>query len=482
MVSWQEFDAWQGSPAFQNANHTVDYILLRSGKHWPIYRDDCKPSVRGLPSICPKSEPKPPVELRPDGDLLAVMENCYRCLGVIGDGQSLHWVGRQETGGTTCTCDLMAPSDNPRPPRWHTLLHLRQEIRALLVSVRRWAGSQLPPGGLEGLDCVGQRVTTRIRALEWELPRFPQQLTDQGVQLHGSASLPVGGEQDGAVLMARAPEILVWEAEWRAILVAVEAQLAAMDPRPLACQPPASLQVDTSEVSMEAPAATPSPLREAFEAVAQALLMANEVRRFPQNIRSIFVQQANVLAVRWHTASDRYAAAELNLRAVADDDGRCAHHEALNAVRRVNGAVEQVMRGIVQFHRATAHILAVPAFDLAELLWAMRRQTSLAALRMRGTAAPPASQNVMGGQEGNREQTVCWLSLADAERLSGVNQGVISRAVDRGEIKSNNQKGRGRRKIDSADFNRWLLERSQRPERIEGEAEVERKLRRPIND
>jgi hypothetical protein len=71
-----------------------------------------------------------------------------------------------------------------------------------------------------------------------------------------------------------------------------------------------------------------------------------------------------------------------------------------------------------------------------------------------------------------------WLSLAHAARLSGINQGVISRAVDSGEIQSNGLKGKGKRKIDSADFNRWHMKRSERPERTETDAEVERKLRR----
>jgi hypothetical protein len=74
--------------------------------------------------------------------------------------------------------------------------------------------------------------------------------------------------------------------------------------------------------------------------------------------------------------------AELLLRAVTDDAG-CAHQEALNAACQINDAVGHVMLRSVPFHRATAHILAVPAFDLPELLRAMRRQTSRAALQLR---------------------------------------------------------------------------------------------------
>src|SRR5262249_53553188 len=41
-----------------------------------------------------------------------------------------------------------------------------------------------------------------------------------------------------------------------------------------------------------------------------------------------------------------------------------------------------VMLGIIPFHQTTTHILATPAFDLGEMLRAMRRQTSRAAVRI----------------------------------------------------------------------------------------------------
>jgi hypothetical protein len=63
-----------------------------------------------------------------------------------------------------------------------------------------------------------------------------------------------------------------------------------------------------------------------------------------------------------------------------------------------------------------------------------------------------------------------WISLADAERISGINRGVISRAVAAGELASNGQAGKGKRKIDAADFTRWQVERARRPERTESTA------------
>jgi hypothetical protein len=75
-----------------------------------------------------------------------------------------------------------------------------------------------------------------------------------------------------------------------------------------------------------------------------------------------------------------------------------------------------------------------------------------------------------------------WLTLADAERISLINRGVISRAVDAGELKSNGLSGKGQRKVDPADFIRWLLERAKKTEQTESTAQVERKVRNHVTD
>src|SRR5262249_2926066 len=141
------------------------------------------------------------------------------------------------------------------------------------------------------------------------------------------------------------------------------------------------LRVDTREVPLNAPNGTPSPLREAFEGVAASLFQAAEIRRCPPNVQLLFSEEAHRLSAAFDAGRERYAAAELLLQAVTDNNGNGAHQAALNVVCRVNDACGHVMLGVVPFPRATAHILAVPAFDLAELLRAMRQQTSRAALR-----------------------------------------------------------------------------------------------------
>src|SRR5262249_23260647 len=75
-----------------------------------------------------------------------------------------------------------------------------------------------------------------------------------------------------------------------------------------------------------------------------------------------------------------------------------------------------------------------------------------------------------------------WITLAEAERISGINRGVISRAVDAGVLASNGQKGRGKRKIDAAAFTRWQLQRAQRPERTESTAHVQRLVDKHVRE
>jgi hypothetical protein len=77
-----------------------------------------------------------------------------------------------------------------------------------------------------------------------------------------------------------------------------------------------------------------------------------------------------------------------------------------------------------------------------------------------------------------KEEANQWLTLAQAETLSGVNRGTISRAVDTGLLKSNGQSGKGKRKVDAADFARWQLERAKRPEQTESQQQVERLLKK----
>jgi hypothetical protein len=97
-------------------NYLVDAMCFsRPDQHGPFYqfawyRHDCLPAPGTRPSICPKADPKPPVTLMAEGQLLAEMERSFRRLGLIGVDQTIHWVGRQRTPATICTCDLSGHS------------------------------------------------------------------------------------------------------------------------------------------------------------------------------------------------------------------------------------------------------------------------------------------------------------------------------------------------------------------------------------
>jgi hypothetical protein len=86
-----------------------------------------------------------------------------------------------------------------------------------------------------------------------------------------------------------------------------------------------------------------------------------------------------------------------------------------------------------------------------------------------------------GTTAGNTDD-IRWLSLAEAERISGINRGTISKAVESGKLRSNGQKGKGKLKVEAGDFSRWVLERTSKPERIESTAKVEKLVRRHVKD
>ncbi len=368
--------------ALRESNFLVDNIRLASVGRFPMYRFDCKPSMASLPSICPKAEPKPPLGLRPEGDMLADIEARYRALKLIGDDQTFHWVGRQLSPETTCTCDLTAPCNAPRPAEWPNLRQLRQAIAGLVSSVWELAGKQLSSQALEKLDRLSERVAGLTRALDLELPRFPNLPFDQAFRLRGPASVPVYILEDGIIMMAQEENIRRWESEWRAIRVAVDEKLRALDSQMLPCQAPKGAGLDTRDFPLEAPAGTPSPLREAFEAVARMLFqVADVLRQLPMG-RPAFEENARVLTSAWRTARDRYLAAELLLQAVVENGGRCAHQEALTVAKGHIDAVGHIMLGTEPFHRAASNLLSVPPIDLTDLLRAMRAQVSRATLRL----------------------------------------------------------------------------------------------------
>jgi hypothetical protein len=105
LISAEEMDAYQESPAFQDANFLVDEILLGEGRRFPICRYWCKPVAGEVPSICPSADP-PTDEADRNAllEYLPMIAERFRQLGWVQKGQTVHWVGRQARLGTVCRC------------------------------------------------------------------------------------------------------------------------------------------------------------------------------------------------------------------------------------------------------------------------------------------------------------------------------------------------------------------------------------------
>jgi hypothetical protein len=142
LVSWQEMDAYQRSPAFQNSNFLIDFIILANGGRFPVYRRDCKAVPGTTPSICPSAEPKPPVRLRPPGEMLAGLEKRFRELRLVADGETIHWVGRQSTVESTCVCHLSHQAKENERTCHRTLLDF-QKVRLHVDDVDSFARVRL---------------------------------------------------------------------------------------------------------------------------------------------------------------------------------------------------------------------------------------------------------------------------------------------------------------------------------------------------
>lgn len=68
-----------------------------------------------------------------------------------------------------------------------------------------------------------------------------------------------------------------------------------------------------------------------------------------------------------------------------------------------------------------------------------------------------------------------WMRFIDAENITGINRGVISKAASKGEILQNGKPLRDRR-IDRGSFTRWAEKRASKSEQQESDAAVQRKL------
>jgi hypothetical protein len=87
--------------------------------------------------------------------------------------------------------------------------------------------------------------------------------------------------------------------------------------------------------------------------------------------------------------------------------------------------------------------------------------------------SPPCdqAQAAQGGGGEDDGPAIAWLTVSQAAKAASTNTGTITRAVDKGELKSNGMR-KHQRRIDPADLTRWILVRAGKPERGESDAQV----------
>lgn len=82
--------------------YLVDDVILGPmpihGNRFPIFSFDCRAVSGTTPSICPNADRKPKPEWLPQ------IERRFRELSLVGDCQTIHWVGSQSKVGHVCGC------------------------------------------------------------------------------------------------------------------------------------------------------------------------------------------------------------------------------------------------------------------------------------------------------------------------------------------------------------------------------------------
>lgn len=170
---------WDGrletNPAFQLYGFLVDVIILgptpAHGNEFHIMSYHVVPVVGSKPSVCPKAAPKLPVEY------LGQVETRFRELGVVKEGQTIHWVGDQRKVETVCTCSLTSdipprpasegPERRPAYGRDHWFFARHKEGLKPKAIAERW--NDLPestrksicPRSWQNLTTLGQREVVK---------------------------------------------------------------------------------------------------------------------------------------------------------------------------------------------------------------------------------------------------------------------------------------------------------------------------------
>ena len=322
------------------------------------------------------------------------------------------------------------------PPFVANLRRLRQHTdeallyRSQLIGWRRWLASareewkvvpQQAPPGTNRLDQLF--VTIIGLAAETQTP-----LPD---------AHPVSAWMRSPDGLPTEDEDCRWLEDWGGVLAGLDVRLRAADTGPLPIPP-------------DAPRRTPSPVKEAFEAVARCLLHVCKIRRNPPTVLPQFRREAASLSDLLREAREAFAEATIELQAVLEAGGCCAFGEALGHCTEVGRAVDHVSSGTVPFWRASAHVVgSAVAIDYPPLIERLYRQTITAAERIlrhaTSTSTPPAplllspTSRLSGAGTTDRPKRVPkeeanvlvreWLAEQAKENPSGITRDGIADAI-----------------------------------------------------
>jgi Flp pilus assembly protein TadD len=85
------------------------------------------------------------------------------------------------------------------------------------------------------------------------------------------------------------------------------------------------------------------------------------------------------------------------------------------------------------------------------------------------------------GTQGADNDSLRWITVSDAAKIAGINAGVVSRALDDGELMGNGLTGRQRR-VDAVDLAQWQLRRAAKPDIQESQEQVEKLVEKHVRD
>jgi hypothetical protein len=171
---------------------------------------------------------------------------------------------------------------------------------------------------------------------------------------------------------------------------------------------------DSGQLKIEAPQGTPSPLREVYAAVAQAVFEAWQARYKPTfDSRMVFKEAVARPLANALTAARKLLDHEEVLLRARTPDAFDAFQAAMKEVERINFACGHVVLGTTSAS-PTNYLLAQPAFNAYALLDRMRETTCQASYSPSMDASLGPADSLAGREHQRRESAPC---SPDAGRL-----------------------------------------------------------------